>query len=159
MQVAGPQETAAVSCKGPISWATGLGTQGPVLLPNRGRSIVAQGWACGSERPGLVCSAASWQHHFKKLFRDFPSGLVAKMLCSQCRSLGSIPGCGTRSHMLPLRVHMWQRSSCILQLRFSTAKLEKKKKQEITQPSVPQLPHLQNGKSYMLPCRTMGRIK
>ena len=44
----------AIFCKCPISWATGLGTQRPVLLPNRGRSVVAQGWACGSDQPGLV---------------------------------------------------------------------------------------------------------
>ena len=33
-----------------------------------------------------------------------PSGPVAKTLHSQCRGLGSVPGLGTRSHLLQLRV-------------------------------------------------------
>ena len=39
----------------------------------------------------------------RKLGRDFPGGPVAKTLCSQCKGLGSIPGQGTRAHMLQLR--------------------------------------------------------
>ena len=35
---------------------------------------------------------------------DFPGGAVAKTLCSQSRGLGLIPGEGTRSHMLQLRI-------------------------------------------------------
>ena len=35
------------------------------------------------------------------VYRNFPSGPVAKASCSQCRGgLGSIPGWGTRSRML-----------------------------------------------------------
>ena len=40
--------------------------------------------------------------------RDFPGGPVAKTPCFQSRGPGSIPGQGTRSHMLELRVHMPQ---------------------------------------------------
>ena len=43
-----------------------------------------------------------------KPLREFPSGPMAKTLCSRCSDLGSIPGQGTRSHMLQLRVHMPQ---------------------------------------------------
>ena len=35
--------------------------------------------------------------------RDFPGGPVAKIPSSHCRSLGSVPGQGTRSHMLQLK--------------------------------------------------------
>ena len=40
--------------------------------------------------------------------RAFPGGPVAKTLCSECRGSGSIPGQGTGSHMLQLRVLMLQ---------------------------------------------------
>ena len=40
--------------------------------------------------------------------RDFPRGAVAKAVCSQRTGPGSIPGQGTRSHMLQLRVCMPQ---------------------------------------------------
>ena len=36
-------------------------------------------------------------------FRDFPGGSVARTSCCQFRDLGSIPGKGTRSHMLQLK--------------------------------------------------------
>ena len=42
-------------------------------------------------------------------FREFASGPVAKTPCSQRRSPGLIPGQGTSSHMLQLRVCMLQR--------------------------------------------------
>ena len=35
---------------------------------------------------------------------DFPDGPVAKTPCSQCRGPGLIPGQGTRSHMLQLKI-------------------------------------------------------
>ena len=38
------------------------------------------------------------------LLWDFPGSLVAKIPCSQAEGLGSIPGQGTRSLMLQLRV-------------------------------------------------------
>ena len=38
----------------------------------------------------------------------FPGGPVAKTLHSQCRGLGSVPGQGTRSHVLQLRIHTLQ---------------------------------------------------
>ena len=44
----------------------------------------------------------------KRTNRDFPGGLVAKTPCFQCNDLGSVPGRGTRSHMLQLRVHVLQ---------------------------------------------------
>ena len=47
------------------------------------------------------------------LLRDFPGGLVAKTPCSQQGGLGSIPGQGTRPHMLQLRVCMPQQRSKI----------------------------------------------
>ena len=34
---------------------------------------------------------------------DFPGGPVAKIPCSHCRGLGSVPGQGTRSHRLQLK--------------------------------------------------------
>ena len=37
---------------------------------------------------------------------DFPGGPVAKTSFSNAGGLGSIPGRGTRFHMLQLRVHM-----------------------------------------------------
>ena len=49
---------------------------------------------------------------------DFPGSPVAKTLSSQCKSPSSIPGQGTRSHMLQLRSHM-------LQLRPGAVKLNK----------------------------------
>ena len=44
------------------------------------------------------------------IFWDIPGGPVAKTSCSQCRGPGLIPGQGTRSHMLQVRVHMLQLS-------------------------------------------------
>ena len=41
---------------------------------------------------------------FKAHRWDFPSGPMAKTLHSQCSRLGSIPGQGTRSHMLQLKI-------------------------------------------------------
>ena len=41
-------------------------------------------------------------------FRDFSGGPVAKTPCSQCRGQGTIPGWGTRSHMLQPRVSVPQ---------------------------------------------------
>ena len=38
------------------------------------------------------------------VFGDFPGGPVAETPHSQCRGLGSIPGRGTRSHMLQLKI-------------------------------------------------------
>ena len=38
--------------------------------------------------------------------RDFPGGPVAKTLCSNAGGPGSIPGQGTRSHMLQIRACM-----------------------------------------------------
>ena len=35
---------------------------------------------------------------------DSPGGPVAKILCSQCRGPGSIPGQGTRSHVPQLKI-------------------------------------------------------
>ena len=35
---------------------------------------------------------------------DFPAGPVAKTLSFHCRGPGSIPGQGTRSHMLQLKI-------------------------------------------------------
>ena len=49
-------------------------------------------------------------------FRDFPGGSVARTSCCQFRDLGSIPGKGTRSHMLQLKRFSKP------QLRPSTAK-------------------------------------
>ena len=56
---------------------------------------------------------AHWDHSFQgkteiwilwnHLIGDFPGGPVAKTLSSHCRGPGSIPGQGTRSHMLQLR--------------------------------------------------------
>ena len=43
-----------------------------------------------------------------------PCGPVAKTPCFQCTELGSIPGEGTRFHMLQLRLSMPQRRSKIL---------------------------------------------
>ena len=43
------------------------------------------------------------QNKTKQKTKDFPGGLVAKTLRSQCRDLGSIPGWGTRSQVLQLR--------------------------------------------------------
>ena len=48
------------------------------------------------------------EYEYKDNPQDFPGGPVAKTLCSQCRALGSIPGQGTRSHMLQLRPCMPQ---------------------------------------------------
>ena len=42
--------------------------------------------------------------NFKKLFRDFPGGPVAKTARSQGRGPGSVPGQGIRSHMLQVRL-------------------------------------------------------
>ena len=39
---------------------------------------------------------------------DIPGGPVGKTLCFSAGGLGLNPGQGTRSHMLKLRVHMWQ---------------------------------------------------
>ena len=50
--------------------------------------------------------------------RDFPGGPVAKSPRSQCRGPGSIPGLGTRSHMLQLRVHIPQ-----LKVPYATMKI------------------------------------
>ena len=44
----------------------------------------------------------------KILQGDFPAGPVAEILALNAGDLGSIPDQGTRSHMLPLRVHMIQ---------------------------------------------------
>ena len=35
--------------------------------------------------------------HCKKLDRDFPGGLMVKILTFQCRGIGSIPGQGTKT--------------------------------------------------------------
>ena len=40
--------------------------------------------------------------------QDFPGGPIDKTPCFQCRGPGSIPGQGTRSHMLQLRVRTQQ---------------------------------------------------
>ena len=48
------------------------------------------------------------EYEYKDNPQDFPGGPVAKTLCSQGRALGSIPGQGTRSHMLQLRPCMPQ---------------------------------------------------
>ena len=50
-------------------------------------------------------------------FREFASGPVAKTPCSQCRGPGLIPGQGTSSHILQLRV-------CMLQLKVPRAATE-----------------------------------
>ena len=66
-------------------------------------------WDCWPAVPDL----ATWSSDCLSLWtkrtnRDFPGGLVAKTPCFQCNDLGSIPGRGTRSHMLQLRVHVPQ---------------------------------------------------
>ena len=60
-----------------------------------------------------MCDNISW--------KDFPGGPVAKTSYYQCRCPGLIPGWGTRSHLLQLRLHMHQRTR-VLQLRLSTGK-------------------------------------
>ena len=49
----------------------------------------------------IICSLTSFL--IRRTFQDFPGGPVAKTLCSQCRGPGSIPGQGTRAHMLQLK--------------------------------------------------------
>ena len=50
-------------------------------------------------------SKASTDGSYRNQATDFPGGPVAKTLYSQCRGPGSIPGWGTRSHMLRLRLN------------------------------------------------------
>ena len=62
--------------------------------------------------------------------QDFPEGVAAKTLCSQCRGTGFDLGQGTRFHKPKLRVCMLKDSAChsedqrspVLQSRFSAAK-------------------------------------
>ena len=62
------------------------------------------------EKPTQIPPLAGWPWRDMHLSIDtghsweFPGGPVAKTPCCQCRGLGSIPGQGTRSHMLQLRV-------------------------------------------------------
>ena len=51
----------------------------------------------------------------EELHQDLPGGPVAKTLCSHAGDPSSIPGQGTRSYMLQMRVHMSH-------LRLGTAK-------------------------------------
>ena len=57
--------------------------------------------------------------------RDFPAGPVAKTL--NAGGLGLIPGQGTRSHTLPLRIHMPQLRSRAAKYINKQIFLEKKK--------------------------------
>ena len=45
-----------------------------------------------------------WMLDLNSELWDFPGGPVAKTRCSQCKEPGSIPGQGTRSHMLQLKI-------------------------------------------------------
>ena len=85
----------------------------------------------GKGHPVLV--SLSWEETSKLCwFWDFPGGPVAKTLGSQCRGLGSIPGQGTRSHILQLRVHTLQ-----LKNTHATVKMEELKghDEDLAQPN------------------------
>ena len=76
-------------------------------------------------------------HGYQEMpLKDFPGGPVAKTLHSQSRGLSSIPGQGTRSHMLQLlvRVHMPQLKILHIATKTQSRQINtyiKKKKKEM----------------------------
>ena len=64
------------------------------------------------EQKGLGVEESNWQvegrpelhFHFKGKVGNFPGSPVCNTPCPQCRGLGSVPGRGTRSHMLQLKI-------------------------------------------------------
>ena len=72
------------------------------------------------------------QQIFKNQIQDFPSGSEAKTPYLQFRGLGSIPGQGTRAHVLQLKI-------CMLQLKEPACHNEDVRSHMLRRPSAAKL--------------------